>query len=58
MWCKSGWDGIESREWFGLEKWEWSAILYHGGWKKVSLQINKQRNTIQDALKHQAIKGK
>jgi hypothetical protein len=34
-----------------LEKASFKNWRLSGGWKKVRSQINKQRNTIQDALK-------
>jgi hypothetical protein len=41
-----------------VEKASFKNWWLSGGWKKVRSQINKQRNTIQDALKRRAIQGK
>jgi hypothetical protein len=46
------------KEGLKMEKASFKNWWVSGGWKKVRLQINKWRNTIQDALKHQAIEGK
>jgi hypothetical protein len=46
------------REGLKLEKASFKNWWLSGGWKKVRLQINKRRNTIQDALKRRAIQGK
>jgi hypothetical protein len=41
-----------------VEKASFKNWWVSGGWKKVRSQINKWRNTIQDALKGRAIEGK
>ena len=41
-----------------VEKASFKNWWLSGGWKKVRSQINKRRNTIQDALKRRAIQGK
>jgi hypothetical protein len=46
------------KEGLKMEKASFKNWWVSGGWKKVRSQLNKQRNTIQDALKHRAIKGK
>jgi hypothetical protein len=46
------------KEGLKMEKASFKNWWVSGGWKKVRLQINKQRNTIQDVLKCQAIEGK
>lgn len=46
------------KEGLKVEKASFKNWWIRGGWKKVRSQINKRRNTIQDALKRRAIEGK